>query len=85
MDGLMLARAIKADALISSTVLVLLTSLGSQSDLDVMKSAGIAESLTKPVRQSHLYDCLATLASQSTRASRGALGRESWQRGSSSA
>ncbi len=69
MDGLMLAREIKADALISSTALVLLTSLGSQGDLDSMKSTGIAESLAKPVRQSNLYDCLATLASQSARAS----------------
>ncbi len=61
MDGLMLARAITADPAISATRLVLLTSV-SQRGLNANdQGVGIAASLTKPVRQSQLFDCLMTV------------------------
>ncbi|HZS02457.1 MAG TPA: response regulator [Chloroflexota bacterium] len=61
MDGLMLGAAIKADPTLAGTRLVLLTSLGQRGPTAETQAAGIAACLTKPVRQSHLYDCLATV------------------------
>ena len=58
MDGLALARAVKADPSIASTRLILLTSIGhvgSEPDHEGLFDA----CLTKPARQSQLYDCLA--------------------------
>ena len=59
MDGEMLARAIKADALLRETVLVMLTSLGQPDDVNQLKLAGIFACLVKPARQSKLWDVLA--------------------------
>jgi two-component system, sensor histidine kinase and response regulator len=61
MDGLELARQIKADSAIASVRLVLLTSLERPRNSEEAQQAGIAASLTKPVRQSQLFDCLATV------------------------
>ena len=60
-DGLALARAIKSEPTLAATRLVLLTSIGRQPGRDELARAGIAAALTKPVRQSQLYDCLATV------------------------
>ena len=57
MDGLELAQAIKADAAIQDTKLMLLTSLGPPGPSDP-QHIGILKTLCKPVRQSQLYDCL---------------------------
>ena len=61
MDGLMLAGNIKADPAIASTRLILLTSMGQRGDGEGAQRAGIEAYLTKPVRQSQLYDTLATV------------------------
>ena len=61
MDGLELARSIRADARTSETRLVLLTSSGSRGEAAAADAAGIEAFLTKPVRRSALFDCLATL------------------------
>ncbi|RJG25865.1 response regulator [Massilia cavernae] len=60
MDGEMLGRAIKADPMLSDTVLVMLTSLGQRGDMERLKEIGFAAYLVKPARQSEL---LATLVS----------------------
>ncbi len=56
MDGITLARAIKADPNLAPLRLVLLTARGQRGQW-----VGISATLTKPIRQSHLYDCLAAV------------------------
>ena len=58
MDGLALARAIKAETAIASTRLVLLTSLGHVLTAEEQIAAGIAASVLKPAKQSRLFDAL---------------------------
>jgi PAS domain S-box-containing protein len=59
MDGLALARAIKADADIADTRLVLMTEFGRRLTVEELRNVGIADWRNKPVRQSLLFDCLA--------------------------
>ena len=61
MDGLTLARAIKADPSIASTRLIILTSMGYMHSQDELKAAGVDAYLVKPVKQSRLFDCLVTV------------------------
>ncbi len=61
MDGLELARAITLTPLIAGTRLLLLTSLRQQECTTEMRALGIQTCLTKPVRQSELYDTLVTV------------------------
>lgn len=58
MDGMQLARCIKADERINATRLVLLTSLGRRGDAKRAQDVGFAAYLTKPIRRSQLLDCL---------------------------
>ena len=60
MDGMELARALKADPSTSSTTLFLLSSSGHRLDSAESHLSGFAASLTKPVRASELFDCLIT-------------------------
>ena len=61
MNGLDLARTIKTDPLLAPVRLVLLTSYGRPGHGEEARQAGIAAYLTKPTRQSQLFDCLATV------------------------
>ncbi len=65
MDGFTLAKAIKADSNISRARLVLLTSAGERGDGARSRAAGISAYLSKPVRQSQLFDCLISVMSKS--------------------
>ncbi|MBI4325815.1 MAG: response regulator, partial [Chloroflexi bacterium] len=64
MDGLTLARAIKADPVIAATRLIMLTSLGHRLEAGELRAAGIAAFLIKPVRQSELFNCLVTVLTE---------------------
>ncbi|MCV0393893.1 MAG: response regulator [Rhizobiaceae bacterium] len=57
MDGLTLAREIRADARLATTRLILLSSVGEDL-IFAGREAGIDAVLSKPARQSELYDCL---------------------------
>jgi PAS domain S-box-containing protein len=59
MDGTMLTQAIQADPMLRETRLLLLTSPDQRSDAKDIKSLGLSACLTKPVRPSELFDCLA--------------------------
>ncbi len=61
MDGLTLARAIKAEPPIAGTRLIALTSKGYSLSAEESTKGGIEASLSKPVRQSRLLDCLVEL------------------------
>ncbi len=69
MDGMMLARAIKKNAKLKDIYLVLLTSMGQQGNAGTLKKAGFSACLTKPVRQSDLFDCLSVVLA----------GKNAWQ------
>jgi two-component system, sensor histidine kinase and response regulator len=58
MDGLTLARTIKADPAICGTRLIALTPLGHAPSEIKLEAAGIDASLSKPVKQSRLFDCI---------------------------
>ena len=62
MDGETLGREISMDPNLKDTILVMLTSVGNRGDASRMKGIGFAAYLTKPVKQSMLYDCLITAA-----------------------
>jgi CheY-like chemotaxis protein len=68
-DGFELARAIKADPEIAAVPLVLFTSAGVRGDGAVARAAGVAAYLSKPVRQSQLFDCLTRVVSKSSNSS----------------
>ncbi len=65
MDGLTLARAIKADPLIAGVNLVLLTSLCSRLDREDRVSSGIRICLAKPPKQARLFEALSTVLAAS--------------------
>jgi two-component system, sensor histidine kinase and response regulator len=59
MNGLALARAIKADPAIAGTRLISLTELNKRTSLERPRAAENMECCFKPVRQSRLFACLA--------------------------
>jgi CheY-like chemotaxis protein len=61
MDGLALARAMQAEPALASTALVLLAPAGLWGDENAARQAGIVRCLSKPVRQSVLYNCLVSV------------------------
>ena len=61
MDGLTLARAVKAAPELSQTRLIALTTVGHALTEADMRAAGIDASLTKPVKHSRLFDCLVSI------------------------
>ncbi|MFQ5651365.1 MAG: response regulator [bacterium] len=61
MDGAALGKAIKSDAALKDTILIMLTSLGQRGDAKRMREIGFQAYMTKPLKQSQLYDCLITV------------------------
>jgi CheY-like chemotaxis protein len=69
MDGLSLARMIKADPAISSTRLIILSSLGDQFTDGELAAAGVEGHLAKPIKQGRLHDALSALFNRQAPAS----------------
>jgi signal transduction histidine kinase/CheY-like chemotaxis protein/HPt (histidine-containing phosphotransfer) domain-containing protein len=74
MDGLALAQLIRGEPGLASTSLILLSSTAVPGQAKQAEAAGFAAFLTKPVRQSSLYDCLATVLAVPAAAPRRASG-----------
>ena len=66
-DGFTLAKQVKRDRALAATPVVLLTSIGSPSDIDHCKRIGVEGYLSKPVKHSDLLDALVTAFGVSTR------------------
>jgi signal transduction histidine kinase/DNA-binding response OmpR family regulator len=60
-DGEELARMIREDLSVASTPMVMMTSMSSRGDAKRFAESGFSAYLTKPVKQSDLYDCLAAV------------------------
>jgi len=58
MNGLELAKTIKASSRLKNTHLILLSSMWEQPSTQVLESHGFSASLTKPVRQSELLNAI---------------------------
>ncbi|OGT98377.1 MAG: hypothetical protein A2079_03355 [Geobacteraceae bacterium GWC2_48_7] len=58
MDGLELGRRIMDDQFMKQTLLVMLTSICKRGDAAVLENIGFVGYLTKPIRQSQLYNCI---------------------------
>ena len=67
MNGEELGRLIKADPEICDVRLVMMTSMGSRGDASRLERSGFAAYLTKPVKQSQLFDCLMVVLSRGER------------------
>lgn len=73
MDGLDLARLIKADPSFASIPLVLLTSYGWRGQARAAQEAGLSAYLPKPIRQKELYECLTIILNQQGQATNAPL------------
>jgi Amt family ammonium transporter len=67
MDGLQLATAIKARPALRETVLVMLTSMAEPMSPERLATHGLSGYLTKPVRQSRLFDAVLDAAAAAQR------------------
>ena len=73
MRGDALARTIRADAMLSHTALLMVTSMDNPFDPNEMRRIGFAACLTKPIRQSQLFDAIMEAVVQRSAASRDLL------------
>jgi CheY-like chemotaxis protein/HPt (histidine-containing phosphotransfer) domain-containing protein len=64
MDGMQLARTIKADASISNAHLAMLSSVAGIEEVKASRAAGILCYMSKPVRQSDLFNSLTTIVAE---------------------
>ena len=66
MDGMALARAIKSDPRRGGPARCLLTSVSYPGTAEERPHAGFSAFMLKPIRQSQLYDCIATVMGMSS-------------------
>ncbi len=61
MDGEELGRTIKGDPALHNTHMVMLASIGKRGDAARLHDIGFEAYLNKPLKRSHLFDCLVTV------------------------
>ncbi len=61
MDGASVGEKIRASETMGRPALVMLTSVGKKGDAERLRKFGFDAYLTKPIKQSQLYDCLVTV------------------------
>ena len=61
MDGFMVAENIKNDKNLRDTIIMMLTSAGQRGDAARCKELGISAYLSKPIKQSDLFDAIVTV------------------------
>ena len=61
MDGITLARRIKADPLIASVRLIMLSSLGDHLTTQELREAGVEQHIVKPMKQTRLHAALTSI------------------------
>ncbi len=66
LNGTDLGIRIKSDPGLRSTLLVMMTSLGSRGDAARLEEIGFSGYLSKPIRQAQLRDCLALMLTRQT-------------------
>lgn len=76
MDGMALARAIKADARIASTRLIMLTSLGQRFSAGELQSVGLEAYLVKPVKKHRLFETLLRIVGKPSSVTRSAVSKQ---------
>ena len=64
MDGMDLGRAIKQDAILGHTKMILSTSIDQAYNTDDIRDVGFDAFLAKPIRFSRLFDCLCLVCSR---------------------
>ena len=60
MNGLVLSRLIKCDRDLAGTHIIIISSLAERVELPILRVVGIDECLTRPVKQSSLFDAIVT-------------------------
>ncbi len=63
MNGETLGQKIKKSSALKDVLLVMMTSMGQRGDVARLKEVGFSAYLSKPVKQSQLYDCLISVFS----------------------
>ncbi len=66
MDGASLGEKIKQDPKLKNTRLIMMTSMGAKGDTRKFEKIGFAAYLSKPVKQSYLFECLTTIVGSGT-------------------
>ncbi|HVS19924.1 MAG TPA: response regulator [Planctomycetota bacterium] len=61
MDGEEFARRVRADTRFEHLPMIMLTSIGGMRETERMEAAGLNAYLTKPVKQSQLFDCISAV------------------------
>lgn len=64
LDGIELAKRVKADPDLAALPLILLTAVGKRGDSKIAEEVGFAAYLTKPIRRGHLERCIVTVLGQ---------------------
>ena len=70
-----LAAAIEADGRLGDLALVLLISISRRGDAEAMRRLVFSAFLTRPVKQSQLFDCVRTVSARGAAVAAGAAGR----------